>query len=1231
MKDKSPKKRQDSIKIWRVFIVFVLLASLFVGIFFSSQNFLDNYRLGSDIKGYYSALVAVNNANEKETANGQPNGKAADAASVLEQRLNPMGTNQIIIETAGDNYLKVLSPIDAYDSQTQFRNQIQRNGGAILLNENYEDLQLEIDKDGKVTRSGINDYFSGAQVTTVTTASAKNPAIEFKLNGSKFSSMFTEQKTSINMELMIDADGFYNDLRNFYASVNKDNNRENVDSYFTNIIEPLRIKYNDSNTTDIQKKALDDLFAGRYKSVDTGGYERYISVNLLNPDVTRENFEEYIQNHFEFLSDTSKYVYDPNSKSEDFNGTDAKYASPIEGYNRQGATVQLGKLADVFKALNGSIGSFWKNQYVTVLNNEKKMANKLNAYFLYAGTVYGNVTNASYAYVDNTTNSLKIIFANQPESTARIGASVFNASTKGFIFTVNNISQVNPSITSLMLSLALIFLGVVALGLLIYAMFMYRILGLFMIVVILAIASLTLMSTTWFGLTLGVEAIIAIVIIISINLEIFSMIFENMKFNFYLKQRSIKTSYNISIKENIGLAVDVLVALVIPAISMFWIASNSIQSFAIIILMGVIFSFVLSLIFATILNKFAVFSNMFNNRPKLFALNTDFANQGKILLNYKIRNLENKIEKNKAKGLDVSNLISKLEACQNKIKLYEEKEEIKQAKLNAKYQEKVLARINALEQLKTKLASNPKKANKILKIDLKINEYKYILEDKTDDILTEESEIILQTEGKVKVKKYEKSIKTGSFIILFIMLIFAAVSGLVGGLFKPNYDSTFGNRTEYTMWGSKLEAMYNGIESFSSKSIDNQELKDKVSKMVSDEQADYSSLNDSQKREKTAIIVYKFLDIVFSNPDYVNAVTNSAGSRSYQNHNYYVSYGTNYNYVSSAAADEVPWVTLSVITTDNTQSFTVKNVFAEVGGFTKEQEINANGGFISKRIKPSSIVDMSIQMAYGILTIVLALIIYIFIRFKWTYYIAMVIGILLAPVLTVGVIVGLYLPVGMSSLIAVAAVIVFSCFTMFIVFGKSRSLIANKDEKSMYNYFKQEIEFLVNIKNARRDLKNELFMKKSEIKIKIKEQDLEKPQKKELYAEYKKFKQQKVLEFKNVKKANKIEINRVSKKNNYLKEVMVQTFKYGMKRSILVGFLYVIVSLLLSMSLVPLAGFGISIVIGVVSSIFITLFLALPVWVIFEQTRIRNHLSRKRFINNLKVAHEEQIIEGIND
>ncbi|AHI52814.1 protein translocase SecDF, variant type [Spiroplasma culicicola] len=1219
MNNKSPKKPINKTNIFRFIGMFIILLSLVVGIFFSSQKFIENYKLGTDFKGYYSALVAVDDANEEQNNDGQPNGDAKKAAKSLEQRLNPMGTNQIIVETAGLNYLKVLSPVDAYASETVFKNQIQRSGGAIILDESGDDLQFSGDE-----RKGINEFFTSAKTISITTNSGKNPALAFDLNGSEFtSSIFTEEVTEKKLAMMLDTDGLYNDIRNWYLLVEGKDQRAKVKSYFDVILTPMRSLYNTTSDNKI-KNIIADLFAATYQSSSSGGIATRQYVNIItNQNITQDDFINYINNDFEFLSDVSKYVYDPNATTDDFKA-DGKYGSEVVGYttNSSSTTVLASNTKEAFSIINKMMFEFvYSTIWPSVQNDYKSMATRLDSYRLFVGTVSSTKTVATPGYIEN--NKLILEFSGQPESKARIATSIFNASSQGYIFTVNNVSMIDGTITSIMLTTALIFMGIVVLALMIYSAFLYRILGMFMIAVILAITGLTLMSTTWFGLTLGVEAIIAIIMIIAVNLEIFSIIFENMKFNAYTKHRNIKSSFMISIKENIFLAIDILISLIIPSISLFWITSNAIQSFAIIILMGSFFSIALAIIGATILNRMLLSTNWLNNKPWLFALNTDFVNQGKIVLNYKLKNLKDKAEK--LKKSEASNdklkvIEDKIHKIEEKIALIDHKHETKNAAMEAKYQATIKQKIAKLEAKISKL-DGEKNKKQILKLELKINELQFVLDDNSEKIIEQESEIVLQTQDKVKVRRVEKTIKHGSKLLMIIFLALASIGALFIGLLGPNYDSTFGYRTEYTFWGTKVE----NLDTAATVVAENPEVSE-------DFRTALEKINENEDGYEIEYRVALFLDLLFKDPETINILANS-GSRTYEYHNFSLNYGDSFDYItgSTNAENEIPWVTLTINTANSRQSAVVKNLFLQIAQISKEETLTTEGGYIAKRIRPFTFQNMALQLIIASFVIILALLIYIFIRFKWTYYIAMIVGIVFTPILALAAIIALQIPLGVTTLISLTVSVSFVCISMFVVFGKARSLISSRDEQSLVNYFKQEIDFAVSIKDKKRLLKETIFAKKSALKIKIKEEELNKVQRKEQKLAYKKEKHQLYLEFKNAKKAIKVEITKVSKQNNYLKEVMAYTFKYAIIRSLLVGAIYTVVALLLSITLTPIISFGLSVIISVVSASLVVLFICIPVWIWLEQIRIRNNLSRKRFINGLKVTGEEQIIEGIND
>ncbi|WP_146637853.1 protein translocase [Spiroplasma clarkii] len=381
--------------------------------------------------------------------------------------------------------------------------------------------------------------------------------------------------------------------------------------------------------------------------------------------------------------------------------------------------------------------------------------------------------------------------------------------------------------------------------------------------------------------------------------------------------------------------------------------------------------------------------------------------------------------------------------------------------------------------------------------------------------------------------------------------------------------------------------------------------------------------------------VSSFLTILFNNPSYVNQVaqlSNMSTRRQYQNHKFIVSHGSSFTFQSGSTSDEdVPWVTLAVMTTNSTQSQAIRNLFTVVGGLNREQAVSENGGYITKQIRASTILRMSVQISYALLSIVLVMLIYILIRFKWTYYIAMVIGIVLVPAITLAAVIALHLSFGVGVLVAISISMLVMVTSMMSVFGKSRSLIATKDENSLKQFFKEEISLSAELKNLKRMIRDEIFVQKTEKKVALKADNLTKEDIVKIKNDFKKYKHEKWLSYKDKKRETKIQINRVSRKNNYLKEVMVQTFKYGLKRSILVGLIYIAFAVLFLIAFTPIATIGIAIVIAVVASIAVMLLICLPIWMALEQIRIRNHLSRKHFINNLKVSREEQIIEGIND
>ncbi|WP_041618275.1 protein translocase SecDF, variant type [Spiroplasma diminutum] len=1236
--------------IFKTIAMLIIICSLILGMFFSSLKFSENIKLGSDFKGYYSALVAVDNLNEESSTNGQPNGDSSEGAKALNERLNPMGNNQIIIEKAGKNFLKVLSPVEAYQSETIFKNQIQKNGGIVLLNsETYKDLQIT--GTDTIERKGINEYFTGAKASSIKDSNLKEPAISYSLNGDTFKTLLTggseEQEgggsSSLGLFILLDADGFYNDIRNYYNLI-KGDKEDRIEEFFKVIINPMRDIYKDSSKSDKVKQILFDLFYGEWSEKTSSGVNVTYRGSLIDPTSAPNNalldskgFLEIVDT-FKYVSETSKYVYDSNAVTKDFQ-TAGRYESKVKLWTSANVeTPSTMRVDELFSEINPTILNFAK-EYQNSFNSQF-LNNIKTSYFLFDGTVTETKTGAGAGYIENNNLITKV----DTETKSRVGASLFNASGKGFVFTVNSIATINGKVTNLMLISAIIFILIIIICMIVYMGFFYRILGLFSMIITLSIIGITLLSLSWFNLTVGPETIISAFILITLNMEIFSALFESMKESFFLKQRGLKTSFNISIKENIGIAADLVIALLIPTMCMFWISSNAIRSMAIMLAMGSFFTVLFTILIAIILFKLLMNSQLITNKAYLFALNTDFASQGNFIINYKITRLQNKISKLKSKSNFNKELLKKFEDRLNKLNeklnFIKIKDEEKSNKKQLLIKEKINKKIDKYN-LNIEKLNKDKSAKKIQSLNFKISELIFLRDDQTQNIIEKEGEIEISPTEKLKIKTIEKNIKSGAKIISLFSIIMLSLSIVLGFVFGLNFDSTFGGRTDYTLWGDNTSELYYKIsdENFDDYTHGNEDKLKEIYNYKTDLieahekfKAENSNLIDVVKLDETKT-VSEFLNYVFSDSFYVDYLAqNLSSSKAYKKNNFTVSYGDKFifNDTTTGTATNQNWITLTVYTQNLKQSAIIKRMFNNFG-VDKSVNIGSQSGFITKAINPATMLWTLEQIAISIAVIILALIIYILIRFKWTYYIAMIVSIIVAPLVTVAILTTMQVPLGNVAIIGIVSSIIFTIISLFMIFGKARSLIASKNEVSLVNYFKKEIEIIYDTKSFKNQMNDELFKLKNEMRLEIKTNKLSKEEKKKLKLEFKEIKHNKKIDFKKVKKDNKIKINRVSKQNNYLSEVLVKTFKFGFIRCWLLIGLYSLLGILLVLSMPTIMAFGVSIIIGVIVACLFVLFISVPLWVLFEQIRIRNRLARKRFINGLYVSNEEQIIEGIND
>ncbi len=1251
-------------------------------VIFSASSVNDNIKFGKDIKGSFVATVGVfdNSETSGDTINGLPNGNAKEAAEILNNKIDPMGNQQVNVIATDKNYLRVSAPKSSFDNnENRFRTTIQRSGGIFIFDSNWNDLLFDNEK----KRTKMSDVFSEASATTIGQGTRNAPFIRFDLSesGGKFSEIVDalnpESGEASPLTIMTDVDSFLDDFRSYYELDGSSD--ESLDTWFNKILKPLRETYRNSEN-EILKKVLFDLFFGEYTYVDNNetSIRRESLITQGSAFRTVDDFKK-IKGSWRYLSDTNKYIYDPNSTEKDFEGTGAKYSAPIQGWISETQRGEIGYIQETFKVISD-------NFFNAALSVDSE---KFSEYFLYSGKV--SKSEPSTKTGGFIGDKGKAFFAETSTfSQAKQAEATFRAASKGFSFFVFSVSENQGTISWILFLVSSAALALIALLIAIFLLIFYRLLGLFLIIIISTTVAIMLFSSNAFNLTFGVETLGAIFIVVGLILDMNLTLFEAMKKSMFLKKRSFKSSFIISHRDTIGGVVDAAVVLIIPNIILFWNSSNVVKSFATLVTLGGFATIILSIFVMRVIVYLLSKTEAIDNNPNLFAINTTMSKKSSFMIEMKYNSLNAKI-----KAANNNNVIQgKIDKLNQKINFYQENSNpklvakyqkqldnllkkqdkilIKNQKIISKSEKKLIdlkvVREKAIEKriakeekyekalvkkFKKKIEKYEAQKNKYLalenntkvfKIQSAIDETNYLIDNNfsiDDDLVKDASqdgttlelneiEVPKTAAEKIRVKRRERGIFKFSKIFLIFIAVLASLATILGLAVGPNYDSSFGKGTEFYIWGDYVESSYSKVEELSKGTwwIDDEPVPDELQEHAKGLLVSPSTPKEMMMYEKTKASA-DILEFVISSDRYFRILTSSKMSAPSIRSNFGVNY-TKFDQTGNIS-DQAPWIMLTFKTSNKKVLKAINNILTQ---FTEKPAGSSNDperGVQRLILSPFSTVKLIQELAISLLIIIAALIIYIIIRFKWTYYVAITLALTLGLATFGSAMIVLQIPLGFSIIISASILISFILTNAIMILNHGKVLIQSKNEKSLTTYFNKEIDIAVNNRENAAVYRAQVRNLKFELKQKLHSKEITKEDKKKLKADFKLAKHEEFIKLKEIKKENSVKLNRAAKDNNYLKEVVVDVMNFAIKRLLLMGIFYVAIAIAMILTMPNIYTFGLSMFIGIIISMFVTMFIIIPIWVFLEQWRLRNRLAFKRYVNGLKVNQEEQIIEGIND
>jgi len=999
------------------------------------------------------------------------------------------------------------------------------------------------------------------------------------------------------------------------------------------------------------------------------------------------------------------FVYPSDASATDLQSE--KYKDNRVSYlNRN--KVDLGSVQKTFK----TVTNFFLNKIIVdeektnsngriVINDElNKIDPTIKEHFIFNGSIITNhderilvndLTRTSLGFItvnikNGTSNSLAggLYLPAESLTVGRKAVASIIQNALGINYRVESIIEINALISTNWLLVATIVLLIIAVLLAVYLLFVYRLLGLFTLIIAVMSASLMFIIANLFGIAISAQFIMALFLIIGLVIDISLILFDSFTAKLYQDKQAIKTAFKISNKETITITVDALIVALIPNLVMFWVADGDLKNFATLATIGIF----LVLFFGVVILRFISWSLLnlpwFQKAQWLLPINTNYDLNVSFKNQYLINKYRLFLERVEGKEkLSSKELLKIQEANQKLTALTKEVEKQKLANLN-KAKLKDQKEIQKLHDKQVKLAKRREKflakEGKFKAIKHPVIKYLDVQSKNIENVLSSETLINVAEKNKesvastLKIWKTERRFNKFGLILSFIVIVFTIIGSIIGVTVGPNWSSSFGQGQEFVVYGQRIHETYRNTIGQNRPTDLNSELskqadlikEDYAERMIqAQENLNNSDTADSRIANQKALylleaeqleVLYNF---VISN-NLFSKIHNQAldidlkdwkiaivDNYSFNNDN-----GTNTNNLANELA-----ITINTNATDKFSRTNFRRLLVYLSDprglspwrDSEDDHRDENGGIVAYDVSPFTTTNLikQILIVFGIL--LLALIIYMIIRFKWTYYVALALGLILTLAFTFAAVFVFRIPVTIELLSGFALLISFISLTMIFLLGKGKSLLNFDDKNELNKKFAKEIQSSEKIHAQKKVYKDEISVLKVELKttkktlakllkqIKNFEEvdenkviDL-KVKKTELQLDIKKLKKDNRLKFKEMKNEEKIKIKQVSQSNFFFKELYMDLIKFMIRRILTIGLFYMLTALVLLITLAPMFGMGIIVLIGIIIGFVVTLFIVIPVWIFLEQKRIRRVNGFKNYMKNIKVSHEEQIVAGIND
>ncbi|WP_425382226.1 protein translocase subunit SecDF [Spiroplasma endosymbiont of Melieria omissa] len=738
----------------RIFSLIIIVSTIIISVVFSAKYVENNSKLSIEFAGGYQTQVQYDGK-----------GKQKDVINLLKDRVDPLGTSNVDIESitsSNNNKYNLAMSKDAGVDISTFVHSVSRRGYSYIVDKDGNDLLATEKKDDKDTtwtkrdkRLLTSDVFSA--IKAVNNSVTHRPELVFDVKNDSVLKELTSAKEN-TFYIYSDIGQLLDYIRSSMEGIRSlafiiDNLKNDTDGKIKASLTSLL----DNNTPGLGKGT--DILA-RVKAQDP------TLARLLNPNQNGQFginwiYSDNLGSVHSLSVDTNyeKNTYDPANRFDP--SVSSIVGSPMNAWLPY--IKDLLRLPDVSDILHEDVIDY---RYIPYWVGEVK------------------VTSNSIS-INSDTFNLETV--EQMKSVLTSGLSKNN-------FTMLSYANVSPTLGATSLKIAVVIIILVTFVLMTIVLFYYRMLGIIVLIIISLFLLFTIVSFVFINGIIAPESVIALIIGFALLLDTIISLLERFK-NEYMQGKTLISAFKSANKKTLSSSLDCSAIILIVNLTIFWFGTRAIKGFIImtsiatfgVIIFGII---VLRLMLWTLLRN-----NWLENKPQLLGTN-NISRKSTIVLNNSIDTNNIKTDDKKIKKQLISekcqlqiNYKNKVKALIKKFKVDKQKLKKEHSKSRSVYKSKVKDLKLNLSQEINKLKQELINALKPLKIQ--------IVKAKDKKILVNFKNVF----SKLKINNWNYFHKLTKWILSGSAVIVLA-SGITYGVIGSNFGFGFDQRTDFVGMGT---------------------------------------------------------------------------------------------------------------------------------------------------------------------------------------------------------------------------------------------------------------------------------------------------------------------------------------------------------------------------------------------------------------------------------------------